>query len=104
MRDKIGSWIKDPPEQSTGHGHFFLAIHAETLCPDFGVRMEGLSNELRSFPVAQDANPMMIPGDLERSSEKKARAEGLDLPLDVRESLTGLAMDLGIPAPTGCQA
>ena len=66
--------------------------------------MEGLSNELRSFPVAQDENPMMIPGDLERFSEKKARAEGLDLPLDVRESLAGLAMDLGIPAPTGCQA
>jgi ureidoglycolate dehydrogenase (NAD+) len=104
MRDKVGSWMKDPPEQSTGHGHCFLAIHAETLCPDFGVRMEGLSKELRSFPVAPGASPMMIPGDLERSSEKKARAEGLDLPPDVRESLAGLATDLGIPAPRGCQA
>jgi hypothetical protein len=102
MRDKIGSWIKDTPEQSTGHGHFFLAIHAETLCPDFGLRMEGLSNELRSFPVAPGASPMMIPGDLERSSEKKARAEGLDLPPDVRESLAGLAADLGLQAPKGC--
>lgn len=102
VRDKVGSWMKDPPEQPTGHGHFFLAIHAETICGDFGPRMAGLAEELRSFPVAPGAHPMMIPGDLERSSEKKARAEGLDLPPDVRESLAGLAGDLGLKAPSGC--
>ena len=102
MRDKVGSWMKDPPDQPTGHGHFFLAIHAETLCPDFGSRVAGLSAELRSFPVAPGASPMLIPGDLERKNEKKARAEGLDLPPDVRESLAGLAEDLGLKAPGGC--
>jgi LDH2 family malate/lactate/ureidoglycolate dehydrogenase len=102
IREKVGSWMKDPPEQATGHGHFFLAIHAETLCPDFADRAAGLSAGLRSFPVAPGASPMLIPGDLERENEKRARAEGLDLPPDVRESLAGLAQDLGLKAPGGC--
>jgi ureidoglycolate dehydrogenase (NAD+) len=102
MREKVGSWMADPPEQTTGHGHFFLAIHAETICPEFGSRAAGLSEELRSFPVAAGASPLMIPGDLERKNEKKSRAEGLDLPPDVRESLAGLAQDLGLKAPGGC--
>ena len=102
VREKVGSWMKDSPEQATGHGHFFLAIHAGTICPDFGSRAAGLSAELRSFPVAPGVSPMLIPGDLERENEKKARAEGLDLPPDVRESLAGLAQDLGLQAPGGC--
>jgi LDH2 family malate/lactate/ureidoglycolate dehydrogenase len=102
MREKVGSWMKDSPEQATGHGHFFLAIHAETICPDFGTRAAGLSAGLRSFPVAPGASPMLIPGDLEREHEKRARAQGLDLPPDVRESLAGLAQDLGLKAPGGC--
>lgn len=102
IREKVGSWMKDPPEQATGHGHFFLAIHAQTLCPDFADRAAGLSAGLRSFPVAPGASPMLIPGDLERANETRARAEGLDLPPDVRESLAGLAQDLGLKAPGGC--
>jgi len=81
--------------------HTFIAINPEMFCDDgdFADRVEEMSEKLRALPKAKGAENIYLPGEIEWRRYEKAQKDGIDLPQDLLDSLTGLADDFGIPLP-----
>lgn len=100
IRTQILSWIDDDPPQPTGHCAAFLAFDVGAMTPiaEFKSRVDAMIRDIRQAPKAKGAARLYLPGEMEWEYREQAMAYGLELPMDVRASLQGLAEDLGMSA------
>lgn len=94
---QIKSWVLDIPEP-TNEGHAFIAVDVAAMMPlqIFQERMDGLVREIREAPIADGANRIYLPGEMEWERRETALAQGMVMPPYVLESLRGLATDVGL--------
>jgi len=95
MMSQVQSWALDLEEPSN-QGHAFIVINPEMMMPlaDFKTRVDEMIAEIKSAPLAPDREEIFLPGEMVWERRKKALVEGMLLPVDVIESLNGLAKDL----------
>jgi LDH2 family malate/lactate/ureidoglycolate dehydrogenase len=89
----------DAPQNT---GHFFIALKADLFMPleRFEQRMEVLAGRVRSQPLAEGFEEILMPGEPEARSEKQRLENGIPLTTDVVQSLQNEAKLAGIPFPS----
>jgi ureidoglycolate dehydrogenase (NAD+) len=97
MLGQVKSWVLDLPEP-TDEGHAFIAIDIGKMIPlgEFKDRMDWMIREIKSAPLAKDAERIYLPGEIELERRERALVEGILLPPDVVASLQGLAQDVRV--------
>ena len=95
------SWVTGvlgSPPGPANQGQMFIAIDAGSmLSPQvFDQRMEWLVDYIHDVPKAKDSKRTYLPGEIEWEKRELALTNGMILPPDVVDSLTGLAQDVGI--------
>ena len=102
-----GSWgvgVNGPyqAEKRSGAGHFMIVLDIPAMQPlaDFERRMETFVGELHAVPLAEDAEAIFYPGEIEARNDTTYRAEGLLLPADTLADLAGLSNELGFDFPS----
>jgi ureidoglycolate dehydrogenase (NAD+) len=100
IRREIGGWLDSDPTQPTRHGAAFLAIDVGRIIPieDFKRRMDAMIRDIRETPPAKGADRVCLPGEMEWRKRREALDRGVTLPDDVRESLRGMAKEIGVQA------
>lgn len=100
-RWEVGSWIFGDPALPTNHGAAFAAIDVGSVLPlaEFRARADALIREIRAVPTAPGVPRVLVPGEAEWERRRRALAEGIPLPKDVREALRKLASEIGVAVP-----
>ena len=95
ITDQIVPWTRRP-ESATNTGHAFVAIDISSIMPidQFEERITHLCGKLRNADLADGAQAIKLPGQIEWDRYDKAMAHGMMLPHRVIESLEGLASDV----------
>lgn len=98
MLGDIVSWNVGRFSEPTGHGCAFVALDVGAMLPigDFKKRMDEMIRRIRGSALAKGSDRIWLPGEIEAEKMKKALSAGMKLPQDVRESLRGLAEDVGM--------
>ncbi|GAB4444261.1 MAG: Ldh family oxidoreductase [Chloroflexi bacterium OHK40] len=81
-------------------GHLIIALNVEAFQPlaAFHARMERLITEIKAAPLAQDAEAIFFPGELEARNEVHNRRDGLVFPEQTLTDLAALARETGLEA------
>lgn len=89
----------DAPPQDTGH--FCMAIHVGAFMPpeEFRRRADDLVRRLRAVPSQDPSAPVRVPGDRGARVQQERTREGIPVPDALYTRLSGLAVELGLPAP-----
>ena len=97
IMSQVKSWMADTPEPCD-EGHAFIAIDVAQMMPldVFKSRMDGMIREIKSAPLAKNAERIYLPGEIEWDKYDAALAAGIELPPNVVSSLRGLAEDIGL--------
>jgi LDH2 family malate/lactate/ureidoglycolate dehydrogenase len=97
---QVVPWIVGDPSIPTEHGAAFLAVNIAAMMPidQFKRRVDALAREIRESPLAEGADRVYLPGEIEWERRKTSLAEGILLPEDVRLSVAALSRELGIAA------
>ncbi len=101
VRWQVGSWIFGDPSLPTNHGAAFIAIDVKAVAAEseFRAGVDRLFQEIHAAPTAPGVERVLLPGEAEWERRRKALAEGIPLPPEVREGLRKLASELGMPTP-----
>ncbi len=83
-----------------GPGHFFAAIRIDAFRPieEFKQAMDNRVRELKNSKLAEGADRILMPGEIEFETEIKRRKEGIPIPCVVVDELNQLAESLNLPA------
>lgn len=95
---KVGSWLHDDGTKSTDHGAAFIAINIAAMMPagQFAARMENMIEEIHHAPLAEGAERIYVPGEMEWERYERSLREGIALPSDVVASLEEAAQMSGL--------
>jgi LDH2 family malate/lactate/ureidoglycolate dehydrogenase len=98
----FGTDLKDMyshPDESSKIGHLMVAIDTNSiLSPDeMRARMATFTRMIKSSPMRNPAEEMILPGELEHRSALR-RADGIPLPTSLYVDLLALAKELGTEA------
>ena len=66
---------------------------------EFEERMEQLIGEMKSVPLAEGFDEILVPGEIEMRSAERADRLGVEVPDKTREELTAVAEALSVPSP-----
>ncbi|GJD51594.1 putative oxidoreductase YjmC [Methylobacterium crusticola] len=102
----FGSGVAGPYQARarSGAGHLAIALDIARIQPleAFGARMEAFIAEMRAVPLAEGAEAVFYPGEIEARADAANRRDGLDLPADTLADLARVAgaygIDPGLPA------
>ena len=98
---QVGSWLFGPPGDPTLHNAGFIVIDVNTVADpaEYAAGMARFAAEVRGAAPAEGTDRVRLPGDLEWERRRRALAEGIPLPTDVREKLAeaGTIVGLGLP-------
>jgi ureidoglycolate dehydrogenase (NAD+) len=96
----LNNWVDHDPSLATHHGAAFLAFDVGSIVPieSFKSRVDQLIDEIHETPKAKGTERLFVPGEMEWEHQRKATAEGIVLPADVREVLHTLAGELELKA------
>ncbi len=85
-------------EKRSGAGHFMIVLDIASMqpLPDFERRMEVYIEGLRAVPLAQGAEAIFYPGEIEAQNDFSNRSAGLLLPDDTLVDLHTLGSELGL--------
>ncbi len=94
---EVKSWLLDLAS-SPNLGHAFLAIDVGALIPVefFKERIDQMIQELHESPLAQGAERIYLPGEIEWENREKAQQYGIALPADVLADLVSIGQEMGI--------
>jgi LDH2 family malate/lactate/ureidoglycolate dehydrogenase len=96
----FGSQIHGPRqfEHRSNVGHLMIVLDIARFQPleDFGRRVEAQIAELKSVPLAQGADEIFYPGEIEGRKDEENRRDGLMLPKATLADLRRLAAELGL--------
>jgi ureidoglycolate dehydrogenase (NAD+) len=92
------SWTDSDPSLATQHGAAFMAIDVGQIIPieAFKDRVDAMIRDIRQTPKAKGVEQIFVPGEIEWRNRRKALADGIPLPDDVRAILRKLAEELGL--------
>ena len=101
ITSQVVPWIVGDPTVPTGHGAAFIAINIAAMMPidTFKCRVDAMAREIRESPLADGADRIYLPGEIEWVRRRKSLVEGIVLPEDVRRSVLELSRALDIVAP-----
>ena len=101
MTWQVGSWIFDDPALPSSHNASFIAIDIGAMVPreQFDQRLQHLIDEIHAAPTAAGIERVLLPGEREWALSRKAQAEGIILPKDVRDKIVLAAAHAGIEPP-----
>jgi LDH2 family malate/lactate/ureidoglycolate dehydrogenase len=96
-----GSRVRGPYEadKTSGAGHLFIAIDVAAMGPtqDYLDSVGQLIDEVKTTPLAPDADEIFYSGELEdRAEQRNLDAGGIVLPDQTRKDLEALSNELGI--------
>lgn len=98
-----GGACSNPKFQLGGQGNavLFIAIDPARLggTPHFVNESDGLTEFVRSCPVAEGLPPVMLPGDPERLTKQKRLIEGIPIPDGTWEIIGRAAAELKVAMP-----
>lgn len=98
-----GGACSNPKFQLGGQGNavLFIAIDPAHLggTPHFVTESDGLTEFVRSCPVAEGLPPVMLPGDPERLTKQKRLIEGIPIPDGTWEIIGRAAAELKVRMP-----
>jgi LDH2 family malate/lactate/ureidoglycolate dehydrogenase len=88
-------------DQRSGAGHLAMAFDISRFMPptEFEERMEQLIGEMKSVPLAEGFDEILVPGEIEMRSAERADRLGVEVPDKTREELTAVAEALSVPSP-----
>ena len=97
ITNEIGSLfgdLKEPPNI----GHFFGAMDVSTFMPLglFRSRTDWLIESLKSVPLEEGTEEILVPGEPEARKAAQYRAEGIPLAVDVIDTLNETGASLGV--------
>jgi len=102
MTTQVGSWLFGPPGDPTLHNAGFVVIDVAAVADadTYAAGMARFVAEVRGAAPAEGTDRVRLPGELEWERRRRALAEGIDLPEDVRAKLAeaGRIVGLGVPA------
>lgn len=83
--------------------HLFIAVDPEFWdTPDaFADRVSALGREVHASEVAPGVDAVLLPGQRERESARRAHAQGITIPVSVIEALVETAQRVGASLPPG---
>ena len=86
-------------ERRSGCGHLVMAIDVAAVADPgaFGERMEALIAEMKAVPLAEGAEEIFFPGEIEDRSRARREREGIEVPTKTMEALGQLAAETGVP-------
>ncbi len=95
---RVGNWMWDDGKQPTNHGAAFIVIDTNAVMPtaQFASRMEALIDEIHAAPLAEGANQLRVPGEIEWERHDRALHGGIPLPEDVVANLQKAAEATGL--------
>jgi len=98
--DQIPSWLFEM-DRPNDVSHLFIAIDPSVFggVPDYGARVEALLDRIHAAPLAEGAEEILHPGQLEWRRYDRAREQGLSLPSDVVASLDAAGQAAGVAPP-----
>lgn len=98
---QVGSWLWGEQDKATGHGAAFMAIDVGSIMPvdEFYKRSSALIKEIHDAPTADGVVSILLPGEREWNSRRKALENGIQLPDDVVAKLSELAKELKLTRP-----
>ena len=98
---QVGSWMFDEPSKPSSHNAAFLAIDVMAISgiDNFTKRIQGLIQEIREAPPAQESNGVQIPGQREWAQKRDSEKNGIPLPQDVLAKLNQVAIDWNLSTP-----
>lgn len=81
-------------------GHFMMALDIGRFLDwaDYERAMGELLGQIKSTPPAEGFDEVLVPGEPEARSARRAQKEGIELPAEVCEELVRLAEELGVVA------
>jgi len=98
---QVGSWLFGPPGAPTDHNASFLVLDVATIADPatYAAGMARLAAEVRGAAPAEGTDRVRLPGDLEWERRRRALADGIALPTDVRGKLAEAAGLAGLDLP-----
>lgn len=87
------------PNDGSGTTHVFVVIDPARFAEGFTGRMKEWVARIKSVPVADGNQALLIPGEIEFRKEQERRLNGIPLPSDLLDDLALLASDLGLDFP-----
>lgn len=91
-------WIYDDSLEPVDIGHFFLAVDvARLMSPDIFVdRMQQMISEIKSVPLAESHERILIPGERRTMQADRRRKEGIPISDQLLAELNNIAGEVGI--------
>jgi LDH2 family malate/lactate/ureidoglycolate dehydrogenase len=88
-------------DQRSGAGHLAMALDISAFLPptEFEERMEQLIGEMKSVPLAEGFDEILVPGEIEMRNAERADRVGVEIPDKTRDELTAVADALSVPSP-----
>src|SRR6185436_19833724 len=76
---QVGSWMLDEPQKQTHHGAAFIVMDTNAIMPaaQFASRMEALIDEIHAAPLAEGADRLRVPGEIEWERHDRAMQRGI---------------------------
>ncbi len=101
MTWQVGSWMFDPVDRPSWHNASLTVMHIDSMTDrqQFNARMQALIDEIHNAPPATGSDGVLLPGELEFRTARKADEHGIALPADVRAKLREAAELSGLPLP-----
>ena len=100
---EIGSWIFDDASKPSRHNAAFIAIDIAAMVPpeQFQQRLRKLIDEIHGAATADGVERVLLPGEREGFSLRRAQTEGIALPPDVVAMLEVVAKEFGVELVIG---
>jgi LDH2 family malate/lactate/ureidoglycolate dehydrogenase len=88
-------------DQRSGAGHMAMAFDVSAFMPlrEFEERVEQLIHEMKSVPVAEGFDEILVPGEIEMRNAERADRVGVEVPDKTRQELKAVAEALSVPSP-----
>jgi LDH2 family malate/lactate/ureidoglycolate dehydrogenase len=98
FQHQMKSMYKQPTEPSLT-GHFMIVINPLAIMSkeEMKQRMATFYQTIKSSPMWDESQEMMLPGEIEHRTALERRNKGIPLPADLYHELVVLGEQLGLP-------
>ena len=89
---QVGSWMFDAPSRPSWHNASFVVLDLAAMAEPglFEARLRRLIAEIHAAPCADGVERILLPGEREWTSHRRAQNDGIDLPGDARAKLRSI--------------
>jgi len=101
MTRQVGSWMFSDPAIPTRHGAAFIALDVSVIAPpgEFTRRVQELIEEIHAVPTIAGVERVLLPGEREWASRRRAESSGIELPRDVVAKLVEASGEAEMTTP-----